>query len=126
MDAVTKQYGSQQSRPSRRVGRPPAVIENFTPDPDRWPDDGGAKRVGIYDHICNPPRLVRRVGWTNCLGESPTHRIFSFDVARERICTTCKTRQSALDLFQPRNSRGAGKVVAPVDMRKAPSGAQLG
>lgn len=62
----------------------------FTPDPKRWPDDGGAKRVAIYDHNFGQKRLVRRVGWTNCLGDLPLHRIFSYDVVRERICTSCK------------------------------------
>jgi hypothetical protein len=65
----------------------------FTPDPPMWSDDGGAKRVGIYNHTFGQARLVRRVGWTTCLGSLPTHRIFSYDVARERICTACKGMQ---------------------------------
>jgi hypothetical protein len=65
--------------------------DGFTPDPPYWADDGGAKRVPIYDHNFGQSRLVRRVGWVNCLGSLPTHRIFSYDVARERICTSCKS-----------------------------------
>jgi hypothetical protein len=69
----------------------------FTPDPVLWPDDGGKLRVPIYDHnysALRPPRLVRKVGWTNCLGRGPRHRIFSYDVARERMCTACKAMQT--------------------------------
>lgn len=90
---------------AQRRGRPPGTsmhTEGFTRDPAMWPDDGGKLRVPIYDHNFGQKRLVRRVGWTNCLGRDPVHRIFSADVARERICTSCKTRQSTADLFQPR------------------------
>lgn len=82
--------------PKRVKSLKPAHLVNngFTHDPTYWPDDGGSKRVAIYDHNQRPPRLVRRVGWTNCLGREPVHRIFSSDVARERICTSCKGRQT--------------------------------
>jgi hypothetical protein len=68
--------------------------EGFTPDPIIWPDDGGAKRVAIYDHNFGQKRFVRRVGWTNCLGREPRHRIFSYDVTRERMCSSCKGAQA--------------------------------
>lgn len=119
-------FALNQTRAERSPGRPVGsksrvpreyqkLVEGFTPDPERWSDDGGAKRVAIYDHNYNPPRLVRRVGWTNCLGDADKpHRILSYDVAKERICTSCKTRQSGTQLFQPRTSRGTGKGLAPV------------
>jgi hypothetical protein len=80
--------------PPRLNDSPKFYNDGFTPDPILWPDDSGAKRVAIYDHNFNPPRLVRRVGWTNCLGRGPRHRIFSADVARERMCSTCKGMQA--------------------------------
>jgi hypothetical protein len=80
----------QPPRPKTR----PIQEEGFTPDPIIWSDDGGAKRVPIYDHNFGQSRLVRRVGWTNCLGRGARHRIFSYDVTRERICSSCKGSQA--------------------------------
>lgn len=73
--------------------RRPTNLEGFTPDPDKWPDDGGAQRVPIYDHIFGQARLVRRVGWTQCLSPQSrerAHRFFSPDVQRVRMCPVCK------------------------------------
>jgi hypothetical protein len=70
-------------------------IDTLDKDPDRWDDDSGAKRVAIYDHNHNPPRLVRKVGWVNCLSPYSVerrHRFFSGDVQRVRMCPYCKTR----------------------------------
>lgn len=67
--------------------------EGFTPDPVTWPDDGGAKRVAIYNHTFGQPRLVRRVGWVNCLSQyslNRPHRFFSPDVQKVRMCATCR------------------------------------
>jgi hypothetical protein len=62
-------------------------------DPEAWPDDGGVKRVPIYNHHYNPPILIRKVGWVNCLGRfsvSAPHRILSPDVTKVRMCDRCK------------------------------------
>jgi hypothetical protein len=69
----------------------------FTPEPKWWPDDGGTRRFPIYDHMDRPPRLVRKVGWVNCLGRfgGKPHRFISPDVARVRICTACKNTETA-------------------------------
>jgi hypothetical protein len=68
-------------------------VVGVDPEPASWPDDGGAKRAPIYDRNGRQPRLVRKVGWVNCLGrfsrETP-HRIFSPDVVRVRMCDRCK------------------------------------
>jgi len=64
----------------------------FSPEPPWWPDDGGAKRVPIYDHNGLTPRLVRKVGWVNCLGRislRQPHRWLSPDVAKVRCCPRC-------------------------------------
>lgn len=87
-----KNSGRRGSR--TRATRLPESIQGFTPDPQLWPDDGGKLRVPIYDYNFGQWRLVRRVGWTNCLGREPRHRIFSSDVARERICTACKVARA--------------------------------
>ncbi len=58
-------------------------------DPAPWPDDGGAKRVELYDRLATPPRLVRVVGWVNCLSHRK-HRWLSPDVRRVRTCDDCK------------------------------------
>lgn len=70
-----------------------STSESFTPEPKWWLDDGGACRVPIYDHTFSPPRLVRRVGWVNCLGPNKD-RFFSPDVAKVRVCAECKTLQA--------------------------------
>ncbi len=59
------------------------------PDPPAWPDDCGAKRIPIFDHNFQPPRLVRVVGWVNCLSHRK-HRWLSPDVRRVRTCDDCK------------------------------------
>jgi hypothetical protein len=68
-----------------------AISLGFDPDPIQWADDGGMKRVPIYDRC--QARLVRKVGWVNCLGQFSTdkpHRFFSTDVVKVRICDPCK------------------------------------
>ena len=80
--------------------KPPAfqlTDEGHDIDPQRWDDDGGAKRVAIYDHNFYPKRLARKVGWVNCLGYGPRHRFFSPDVTKARFCTKCKTAQRYQD-----------------------------
>lgn len=70
------------------------IYDSFTPDPPHWPDDGGKLRVPIYDHNFGQKRLVRRVGWVNCLGVV-RHRFLSPDVAKARICTSCRARETS-------------------------------
>jgi hypothetical protein len=68
-------------------------MDGFDCEPVSWPDDGGAKRVPIYDRNGRQPRLVRKIGWVNCLGRfsrDTPHRIFSPDVVKVRMCTRCK------------------------------------
>lgn len=56
-------------------------------EPDRWEFDGCARRAPVMDPNCEPPRLVRRVGWIMCMCCSRPH--FSPDVARARMCVEC-------------------------------------
>ena len=76
----------------------PSTLDGFTPEPGYWPDDGGKRRVPIYDHMHlagEPPRLVRRVGWVSCLSPYSRHfphRFFSPDVVKVRMCSGCKNR----------------------------------
>lgn len=65
----------------------------FDPEPEEWPDDGGAKRLPVYDRNVNPPRLVRKVGWVDCLGRFASqtpHRFLSPDAVKVRLCDRCK------------------------------------
>ena len=64
----------------RRIGR--EIVE-----PERWPDDGGARRAPVMDPNYDPPRVVRRVGWLRCMCCGRSH--FSEDVARARMCLDC-------------------------------------
>jgi hypothetical protein len=69
------------------------VATGFDKDPMPWRDDGGALRVSIYDHNVDPPRLIRRVGWVNCLSPQSArrpHRFLSPDVVKVRTCDQCK------------------------------------
>lgn len=56
-------------------------------EPARWPNDGGARRAPVMDPNCDPPRVVRRVGWLRCMCCGRSH--FSEDVARARMCVEC-------------------------------------
>ena len=56
-------------------------------EPERWPNDGGARRAPVMDPNYDPPRLVRRVGWLHCMCCGRSH--FSEDVARARMCQEC-------------------------------------
>jgi hypothetical protein len=70
-----------------------SIKAGFDPEPVSWPDDGGAKRLPLYDRNVSPPRLMRKVGWVNCLGRYASltpHRIFSPDVIKVRMCDRCK------------------------------------
>jgi hypothetical protein len=102
--ALVEKRETPEARPPKRkrqrqlyVKREPyncfSIKEGFDPEPGTWADDGGAKRVAVYDRNVHPPRLIRKVGWVKCLGrfsvQSP-HRIFSPDVAKVRMCDRCK------------------------------------
>ncbi|HHA2850496.1 TPA: hypothetical protein ACOFB8_001861 [Stenotrophomonas maltophilia] len=75
--------------PGRREVHDPSTVRMGREliEPSRWPDDGGALRVTVLDHNCDPPRLVRRVGWLRCMCCGRSH--FSEDVARARMCLDC-------------------------------------
>ncbi|HEY4583109.1 MAG TPA: hypothetical protein VIG88_09625 [Lysobacter sp.] len=64
----------------RRIARP-------LTEPERWPNDGGARRAPVMDPNYDPPRVVRRVGWLRCMCCGRSH--FSEDVARARMCQEC-------------------------------------
>ena len=52
--------------------------------PQRWPQDGGARREPVLDVVFDPPRVVRHVGWKKCMRCGKW--FFSEDVARLRMC----------------------------------------
>lgn len=63
--------------------------------PERWPNDGGAKRVTVVNETAG---RSFRVGWTRCLRTSQfkgQHLFFSEDVARNRICPACKDLEAS-------------------------------
>ncbi|MFT3761984.1 MAG: hypothetical protein QM761_05085 [Pseudoxanthomonas sp.] len=64
----------------RRIARP--MIE-----PERWPNDDGARRAPVMDPNYDPPKVVRQVGWLRCMCCGRFH--FSEDVARARMCLDC-------------------------------------
>ncbi len=65
----------------RRIAKP--LIE-----PERWPFSGDlSRRAPVMDPNCDPPRVVRRVGWLRCMCCGRPH--FSEDVARARMCVDC-------------------------------------
>ena len=75
--------------PGRRAVHDPAEVRiaRALIEPARWPNDGGSRRAPVMDPNCDPPRVVRRVGWLRCLCCGRSH--FSEDVARARMCLDC-------------------------------------
>jgi hypothetical protein len=75
--------------PGRRQVHDPNDVKLAKPliEPDRWPNDGGARRAPVRDPNCDPPRVVRQVGWLRCMCCCRSH--FSEDVARARMCVEC-------------------------------------
>lgn len=56
-------------------------------EPAQWhPADD--KRVPVLDRNCDPPRVVRYVGWRACIRCG--RKFFSRDVAGVRMCLPCK------------------------------------
>lgn len=101
-DERARAQRQQARQANQRAGRPIGArtgasrrvqVAGFDKDPLPWPDDGGVKRVPIYDHNDPEPRLARRVGWVNCLGRVRTHRFFSYDVVNERVCERCRGKE---------------------------------
>jgi hypothetical protein len=98
-----KELSTEEPSPRRPwaslyVPRKPGLTEEgHDPEPPPWDDDSGAQRVRIYDHNFSPPRLVRKVGWVNCLGYGERHRFLSPDVAKVRLCAKCKAMQRYQD-----------------------------
>ncbi|MDV6873280.1 hypothetical protein FA568_00590 [Pseudomonas aeruginosa] len=74
--------------PARRELRPEdrRIAKAFI-EPERWPNDGGARRAPVMDPNFDPPKVVRQVGWVKCMCCSRFH--FSDDVTRARLCTRC-------------------------------------
>lgn len=85
----TRQGGNGEPAPASAVAeaqrpRRPTINGQGFVEPERWPYDGGARRETVLDTDCHPPRVVRTVGWTNCLScRSP---FFSEDVLALRLC----------------------------------------
>ncbi|MDV6541562.1 hypothetical protein FA519_11915 [Pseudomonas aeruginosa] len=74
--------------PARRELKPEdrRIAKTFI-EPERWPNDGGARRSPVFDPNFDPPKIVRRVGWVRCMCCGRFH--FSEDVTRARLCTLC-------------------------------------
>jgi hypothetical protein len=64
-------------------------------EPSQWPDDGEMRRADVVDPNFDPPRLIRRVGWRQCMRCRKSH--FSPDVQRLRLCGACKGHADQLD-----------------------------
>lgn len=79
---------AEKAQLAERLG---PVAPPLPKEPEPWPDDGGVRREPYVDRL--DKRVIRRVGWTNCLSrfaiEGP-HRFFSPDVAKVRVCPRCK------------------------------------
>lgn len=76
--------------PGRRQVHDPADVKLAKPliEPERWPFSGDlSRRAPVMDPNCDPPRVVRRVGWLRCMCCGRPH--FSEDVARARMCVDC-------------------------------------
>ena len=58
-------------------------------EPGPWPFDGGARREPVLDHDYHPPRVVRRVGWQQCM--RCRQPFWSEDVLRLRLCSSSGT-----------------------------------
>jgi hypothetical protein len=63
--------------------RPKANFQGFI-EPERWSYDGGVRREPVVDADRCPPRVVRKVGWRNCMACGVP--FFSEDVVALRLC----------------------------------------
>lgn len=57
-------------------------------DPEPWDADGGVRREPVLDTDCDPPRVVRYVGWRVCM--NCRRQFWSEDVRAIRMCGRCK------------------------------------
>ena len=57
-------------------------------EPEPWRDDGGVRREAVLDGDHNPPRVVRSVGWKQCI--RCRRSFWSEDVQRLHMCAACK------------------------------------
>ena len=73
--------------PRRELTPEDRAIARPLVEPERWPNDGGARRASVMDLNFDPPRIVRRVGWLRCMCCS--RFTFSDDVVRVRLCEEC-------------------------------------
>lgn len=55
-------------------------------EPRPWSYDGCVRREPVLDHDVTPPRVVRRVGWQQCM--SCRRPFWSDDVVRLRLCVS--------------------------------------
>jgi hypothetical protein len=53
-----------------------------------WAFDGGKRRESLLDTDCFPPRVVRKVGWRNCM--TCGKPFFSQDVVALHLCQVCR------------------------------------
>jgi hypothetical protein len=79
--------------PAGEKSRPhaPQLIGKDHEEPRTWPCDGGKRREQVLDHNFRPPRVVRSVGWRECLKCATP--FFSRDVIRQRMCDDCRPSQ---------------------------------
>jgi hypothetical protein len=70
---------AEAARPSRPKGNSLGFIE-----PEQWPYDGGKRRESVLDLEYFPPRVVRKVGWRNCMCCGKP--FWSEDTTRLRLC----------------------------------------
>jgi len=77
---VRKAAVAEATRPAAPKGNWQGFVE-----PERWPNDGGVRREAVLDTDHNPPRVVRTVGWRNCMCCGTP--FWSEDVMRLRLCS---------------------------------------
>lgn len=66
-----------------RPARPKVNYQGFV-EPVRWAYDGGVRREPVLDCDYHPPRVVRKVGWRNCMACGQP--FFSEDLIALRLC----------------------------------------
>jgi hypothetical protein len=86
----SRQGGSRTAKPVSAVAaaqRPKGNGYGFIA-PLPWPYDGGTRREAVLDIDRNPPRIVRHVGWPDCM--CCRKPFWSDDTRHVRICEPCK------------------------------------
>lgn len=85
-----RQGGSRTAKPVSAVAaaqRPKGNGYGFI-EPLPWPYDSGTRREAVLDIDHNPPRIVRQVGWRDCM--CCRKPFWSDDTRHVRICEPCK------------------------------------